>query len=69
MTSLGELKVYFNTLIDKHKKAMNYLENPNVSNDKKEQWLESGKYEELTIELSLIMEEYNRLIRETTGSD
>lgn len=59
--TLGDLKTYYNELIAKHKKGMRWLEDSKVDFKKKMEWLDSGKYNALTVELSNLIAEYEKL--------
>jgi len=54
----------YNTLIAKFKKADVWLDNKEIPTAKKMEWLDQGKMNILTIELSRMMKEYERLTGE-----
>jgi hypothetical protein len=59
--SLFELKEKFNILLKKFNRAEKWLDDKKVPLAKKEEWLNQGKMEVLTIELSSLMKEYKKL--------
>lgn len=58
---LSELKEKYNVLILKFKRADKWLDDKKIESGKKEEWLNQGKMNVLTIELSTLMKDYEKL--------
>ena len=60
--TIEELKKTYNVVIAREIKAEKFLEDRNISQAKKESWL--PEFENITIQLSLLMREYKSLVGE-----
>jgi len=60
--TIEELKKTYNVVIAREIKAEKFLEDRNISQAKKESWL--PEFENITIQLSLLMREYKSLAGE-----